>query len=56
MGTIDTMVIRAGQIACAVCLATNGILQLYYGDFRPQILPPCHRGFLDLLFPLGLSA
>ena len=40
MNTIDTKLIRAGQVFFAICLVTNGILQLYYGDFRPQILPP----------------
>jgi hypothetical protein len=37
---IEAKLIRAGQGAYGICLAINGILQLYYGDFRPQILPP----------------
>jgi uncharacterized membrane protein len=37
---IDRKLIRAGQACYGICLATNGILQLYYADFRPQILPP----------------
>jgi uncharacterized membrane protein len=37
---VDAKLIRAGQAFYGVCLATNGILQLYYADFRPQILPP----------------
>jgi hypothetical protein len=40
MDEIDGKLIRAGQASYAICLATNGTLQLYYGDFRPQILPP----------------
>lgn len=37
---MDAKLIRAGQAFYGICLATNGILQLYYADFRPQILPP----------------
>jgi uncharacterized membrane protein len=40
--------IRAGQGSFGVCLATSGILQLYYGDFRPQILPSWPSGFAAL--------
>jgi uncharacterized membrane protein YphA (DoxX/SURF4 family) len=34
------MLIRAAQGTYGLCLVTSGILQLYYGDFRTQILPP----------------
>ena len=40
MDDIEGNLTRAGQASYAICLATNGILQLYYGNFRPQILPP----------------
>ena len=40
MDGIEAKLIRAGQAFYGICLATNGILQLYYADFRPQILPP----------------
>ncbi|HXW90672.1 MAG TPA: hypothetical protein VEK33_09000 [Terriglobales bacterium] len=36
---IDRKLIRAGQAFYGICLATNGILQLYYADFQPQVLP-----------------
>jgi uncharacterized membrane protein len=37
---IDAKLSRAWQALYGICLATNGILQLYYADFRPQLLPP----------------
>jgi uncharacterized membrane protein len=40
MQTLTEGFIRAAQVSYAICLATNGILQLYYSDFRLEILPP----------------
>lgn len=40
MDAVYPKLIKAAQASYAVCLATNGILQLVYADFRPQILPP----------------
>jgi uncharacterized membrane protein len=37
---VDAKLIRAGRAFYGICLVTNGILQLFYADFRPQILPP----------------
>ena len=36
---VDAILIKGGQIAYAICLAVQGILQLFYGDFRPIVLP-----------------
>ena len=36
---IDAILIKGGQISYAICLVVHGILQLFYGGFRPAILP-----------------
>ncbi|MFZ1013940.1 MAG: hypothetical protein WAN28_11400 [Terracidiphilus sp.] len=36
---VGAILIKAGQVFYAICLAVQGILQLIYGDFRPAILP-----------------
>lgn len=36
---IDAILIKGGQTSYAICLVVLGILQLFYGDFRPAILP-----------------
>jgi uncharacterized membrane protein len=40
LSDIDAKLHSVEQACYGICLATAGILQLYYGDFRPQILPP----------------
>jgi uncharacterized membrane protein len=38
--TLTQNLVRTWQAFHAICLATIGILQLYYADFRSEILPP----------------
>lgn len=38
--TLTQNLVRTWQAFYAICLATIGILQLYYADFRSEILPP----------------
>lgn len=35
----ESSMIKAGQLSFSICLAVQGILQLYYGYFRPGLLP-----------------
>lgn len=37
--TAETILVKGGQASYAVCLAVHGMLQLFYGAFRPTILP-----------------
>ena len=36
---VVAILIKAGRVFYAICVAVQGILQLLYGDFRPAILP-----------------